>query len=895
MTRFTPRRTPSPDERLDRELRDHIERHVADLVARGISEPDARRRARIELGGLDQAKEACRDVRPLHWLEQFVRDVRQGFRSFRRERLFAGSVTLILALGIGTTVTMFSVLQAVVLRPLPYEEPGRLAVLTTHLILQDRPDGTSMANLLDWREQSRTFAGMTFYRRTIVSNVTYGRARSAAASHLAEARPIGARAEADGGRDAPQRAQEGLVGPEFFELLGTPPLLGRTFSRQEFDAADRVVVLSEGLWRERFGGTANVSGWTLEIDGRSHAVIGVMPEAFQLPTRETRMWRPLSLSVWPGTLTARGGDQFEVLGRLNRGVTFEEAQSEMRLIAARLREAHAVNANLDIRIIPLFDHVIGSRTRRGVWLAFAAVLCLLLIACATSGGLLAARTARRRRELAVRWALGAGRARLARQLLAEAISLWAVASGAGVLLAYLLIRLLLTYGPRTLPRIEEIRLDSVVLGVAFLGGFVVVILCGTIPALLAAKTGATSAFGTRDQSSAPAGRLQDVLVAVQIAGALVLLVGAVLFARSFMRAQGEDPGYPAENLLIVRLDLPRERYADRAAISTFFREASDRIGRLPGIVAIGAITDFFIRRNADQWVTIKGQPAGRQEGSPRLAIEGVTPGYFRAMGIELVEGRDFTEADYEAGSPGVYIVSESLARRFWPGQSAVGEQIVGGESPPKDGRWSTVVGVVRDIRREGLDVAPILGAFIPAFPRGMDMTVRASTRVDNLIPAVREEIRGIDRSLPITRMAAAGARLSERLDGRRFESQVLGAFSAIALLLSAAGLYALLAYQVALRTREIGIRSALGADRCAIVTMILGRGLRLAMAGAVIGVAAAAGAARVLQSLLYETAALDPPSYAAAVAFVLLVAAAAAGLPAIRAARVSPMTALREE
>lgn len=872
MRPFTRRRGPSPDERLDRELQDHVERLVADLMARGMAEQDARRAARLELGGLDQTKEACRDVRPLHWLEQFGRDVRQGFRSFGRDWLFALSVTLILALGIGTTTAMFSVLQAVVLRALPYQDADRLAVVSTHLMLQDRPDGTSMANFLDWRAQSRTFAGMTFYRRTIVSNVTYA------------------------GPDAPQRVQEGLVGPEFFELLGTAPLLGRTFSRKEFDAKERVVVVSEGLWRERFGAAPDVSGRTLEIDGTDHTVIGVMPRAFHLPTPETRLWRPLSLlSMWPATQSVRDGDQFEVLGRLRPGVSFDDAQSEMRLIGARLREAYASNKNLDIRISPLFDRVVGSRTRRGVWLACAAVVCLLLIACATSGGLLAARTAKRRRELAVRWALGAGRARLARQLLAEAISLWAIASGAGALLAYLLIRLLLAYGPRTLPRVEDIGVNPAVLAVAFLGGFVVVMLCGTIPALVAAKTDPSSTLGTRDRSSAPGGRLQDVLVAMQIAGALVLLVGASLFAQSFLRAQREDPGYPAEHLLIVRLDLPGSRYPDRAAVSTFFREARDRIGRLPGVVAIGAITDFFIRRNADQWVTVRGRPAGRDEGSPRLAIEVVTPGFFRAMGIELVEGRDFTDADYEPGAPGVYIVSESLARRFWPGTSAVGKEIIGGERPPKDGRWNTVVGVVRDIRREGLDVAPILGAYTPAFPRGMDMTIRASTRLDNLIPAVRNTIRDIDRSLPITRLVPADGRLAERLEGRRFESQVLGAFSGMALLLAAAGLYALLAYQVALRTREIGIRSALGADRRMIVRMILGKGLRVASAGAVVGVAAAAGTARVLQGLLYETAALDPASYAGAAVFVLLVAATAAGLPAIRAARVSPMTALRAE
>ena len=864
-------RRRSQEAELDAELRFHAERRVRDYIDAGLSPDDARRRVRFEFGGLDQAKEACRDVRPLRWLDELVRDVRLGFRSLGRERFFAASVTLILALGIGTSVAMFSVLNAVVLRPLPYARPGELARVSTHLMSQNQWDGTSVANYLDWRQQSATFAGMTFYRRTSVSVATFS------------------------GADAPQRAQEGLVGPEFFELLGAPPLIGRTFSLEEFEREEPVVVLSEGLWQEQFARSHAVLGQTLRIDGRNHLVLGVMPRTFQLPTSDTRFWRPLSdVPGWPETRSIRDGDSIEVLGRLAPGVRFEEATAEMAAIAARLREAHAVNSNVDVRIIPLFDHVVGSRTRRGVWLGFAAVLCLLVIACANVAGLLSARAARRRRELAVRSALGAGRARLVRQLLAEGVSLWAVASIAGVLLASLLIRLLLLYGPRTLPRMETVALDTAALVAAFLGGLAVVMVASTMPALVAANTDSAAAFVTRNQSSLPRHRLQDLLVAAQIAGTLMLLVGAVLFAQSFIRAQGEDAGYAAQNLVIVDLELPRDRYPDRAAIERFYREASDRVGRLPGVVAVGGITDFFIRRNAGQWVTVEGRAAVRDEAKPRLTIEGVTPGYFRAVGIDLLEGRDFDERDYQPGAAGVFIVSEALAHRSWPGESAVGKRVVSGESPPKDGRWSTVVGVVRDIRREGLDVAPVLGAFVPAFPRGMDLTIRAATGLDTLIPAVRQELRAIDSSLPL-RVATAYGQLSERLGARRFESQALGAFSGIALLLSAAGLYALLAYQVTLRRREIGIRSALGADRRSIVRMILGNGMRLALVGAAVGVAGAASSARVLQSLLYDTAALSAPSYAAAALLVLVVAATAACLPALRAARISPMTALRED
>lgn len=871
MSRFPGRRRTSADERLDAELRDHVERQVADYVARGMSEPDARRRIRLEAGGLDQVKEACRDVRPGRWLTEFFRDVRLGFRSLRRDRVFAFSVTLILALGIGTTVTMFSVLEAVVLRPLPYVRPAELTTISTHLIAQNRWDGSAMANILDWRAQSKTFASITFYRRTSASRVTFA------------------------GIDTPRIAQEGLVGPEFFELLGTPPLVGRTFSQEEFDRGARVVVLSEGLRRERFAGSDAAIGKTLWIDGADHVVIGVMPRTFQLPTRDAQFWRPLSvLPLWPGTKDVRDGDQFEVLGRLKTGMGIEAATAEMAVIGARLREAHAVNRNIDIRITPLLDHVVGSPTRRGIWLGFAAVLCLLVIACTNVGGLLSARAARRRRELAVRSALGAGRARLVRQLVAEAVGLWAVASIAGLLLSYWLVRWLLEYGPRAIPRMDELGLDVTALTAALAGGLVAVMACGTLPALSAANE-KTRMLGARDPSSLPQSRLQDLLVAAQIGGAMVLLVAAVLFARSFVHAQHEDPGYPAERLLIAELELPRDRYPDRSAIASYFHQAVERLGRVPGVVAVGGITDFFIRRNADQWVTIEGRPAGKEAGAPRLAVEGVTPGYFHAAGIELLEGRDFNEQDFESGRPGVFIVSDTLARKFWPGESAVGKRLVGGESPPKDGRWNTVIGVVKDMRREGLDVAPILGGFIPAFPRTMDLTIRASSNVDDLLPEVRHEIGSIDASLPIPQIVSAESLLAERLGGRRFETQALSLFAGIALLLSSAGLYALLSYQVILRRREIGIRTALGANRRTIITMIVGKGMRLAALGATVGVLGAALAGKVMQGLLYDTPGIHAPSYTAVGGCVLLIGAVAAWVPALRATRVSPMTVLRDD
>lgn len=853
------------DGELEDELRLHLEMAAEDARRRGADSADASRDARLKAGGTSQAMDALRDQRGLPWLEDLVGDVRLGFRTIGRDRLFTVSVTIILGLGIGASVAMFSVLNAVVLRPLPYDRPDELAILATHDIAQNQWDGTSVPNFLDWREQSTSFVGMTFYRRTQVSHVTFGSA------------------------DGPQRAQEGLVGPEFFELLGATPILGRTFARREFERRERVVVLSEGLWREQFARSNAALGQTLSIGGEDHVVIGVVARTFQLPTSDTRLWRPITVLAPLRDIarSGRDGDGIEVIGRLAPAVSIEQSRAEMSVIAARLREEHAVNRNRDIRVIPLFEHVVGSRARRGVWLGFGAVMSMLAIACANVGGLLTARAARRRHELAVRSALGAGRSRLIRQLLAEGVSLWAAASAAGVLLAYASIRLMLVYGPPVLPRMEQVGLDRAALAVTFVGGLVVVLLSGTIPAFVAAKADAQAAFGTRSGSSLPRHRLQDLLVTGQMAGTLILLVGAVLLAQSFMRAQSEDPGYSAENLLVVRIDRPSR--------SAFFREAQDRIGRLPGVIAVGGIKQFFIRRNPDQRVTIEGREADPNEGPPRLSVDAATPGYFRSMGIELLEGRDFDERDLASGAPHVSIVNETMARRFWTGESAVGKRWIGGGSPPKDGRWSTVIGVVKDMRREGLDHAPIASAFIPdLFSQNFDMTIRASTAVDNLIPAVRREIRSIDGSLPVTDIATAGGRLSERLGGRRFETQLLVVFAAIALLLSAAGLYASLAYQVAIRTREIGIRSALGARRQLIIRMVVGKGVRLALAGTALGVFGAASVARVIQSLLYETTAVNPTSYAAAAVVVLLVAAGAAWVPARRAAAVSPFTALRE-
>jgi putative ABC transport system permease protein len=853
-----------PDDDLEEELRVHLDLAIEEARRRGIPASHAARLARIGAGGSLQAIEALHDQRALPVLKDLARDVSLGFRALYRERLFAISVTMILGLGIGLTVAMFGVLNAVVLRPLPYTSPNQLAVVTTWDIAANQPDGTSVPNFLDWRDQSRSFAGMTFYRRTHVSMVTFA------------------------GSDGAERAQAGLVGPDFFELLGTPPLIGRTFSHEEVERHERVVVLSEGLWKTLFAGSDDALGHSLSIAGDDYRVIGVMPRTFQLPTNETRFWGPLSVSPWwAGASSARDGDGIEVIARLKPGVRLQDATAEMRVIAAGLRGAHSVNRNRDVRVIPMFDHVVGTITARGMWLGFGAVLSLLAIACGNVGGLLAARATRRRHEFAVRSALGAGRARLVRQMLAESLSLWAVASAGGILLAYVSTRLVVAYGPATLPRMDQVNIDIVAIAVAFIAGLAAVLLSSTLPALRSTKADARAAFGVRDRSSAPRTRFQDLLVTAQIGGTVVLLVGAVLFAQSFLRAQREDAGYAPKDVLIVHIDRP--------SVRGFFSEAQQSLARLPGVVAVGGIKQFFLRRNPDQRVTIEGGEQTAAAAAPRLSIDAVTPGYFRSMGIELVEGRDFDARDLQRPGVRISIVNETMARRFWPGRSAIGKRWIGGQSPPKDDRWSTVIGVVKDMRREGRDIAPIASAFVlDVFSGNFDLTVRASAGAESLIPAVRREIHAIDRSLPTTEVTTAEAYLSDQLGIRRLETQLLSIFAAVGLLLSGAGLYASLSYQVATRSPEIGIRLALGAHRRSIVLMFVGKAMQLSLAGMLLGIMGAAAAAKVLQSLLYGTRAFSPGGYAGAAALLAMAMVLAAWLPARRAASVDPMTVLRD-
>ena len=859
---------------LDEELRFHSDEQVQKYVRSGFSRADAVRQARMDFGGLESVKEECREARGVRAIETTVQDVRYALRTLQKSPTFSVIAVVTLALGIGANTAIFSVIEAVMLRPLPYKDPDGLAVFV---------DAVTYSDFEVWKSQSRTFADMAVYYRT----------GGFAAVTLTGAEP--------------EAVRGGFVSANFFPLMGISPTAGRWFTREEETERERVVVLSYGLWTRRFGGSPDVVGKTLEMDRIRARVIGVMPATFQFPNREVQFWAPMTINrYWGESIPynpahARGYfARWHVVGRLKPGVTIERAQAELNAISAGLqRESPDPNRLSSIQVLPLRLDLSGN-TRLALYVLFAAVCCVLLIACSNVANLVLARGAVREREMAVRTALGAGRGRLIRQLFTESAVLALFSGCFGLSLAALGIRALIANAPQEIYRLDQAGVNFGVLGFAVAASLLAAIFFGLTPAWTISRSDPNQSLksGTRGAKGAMSlMEMRGLLVVLECALSVVLLTGAGLLVRSFLAVEAVDPGFRPEHVLTMNIALPDGTSAARG------RELDEltlaRVRAIPGVQAVGAISGLFERQPGDFGVrVVEGRaPESTAKWAP-LTWDRIRGDYFQAMGAHLVRGRLFTEQD-GVDSPLVAIVDESMARRYWLGEDPIGKRFKGFDKRGRDDDWSTVIGVVEDMRRHGREqrlASHVYEWYKQATPYSTpDLVVRTAGDPKVLAGTLRNIVRGLDRTAILSPVTTVEQHLSDQLAPRRFQTWLLSLFSLLAMMLASVGIYGLMHYSVAQRTHEIGVRMALGARPANVVGMVIGQGISLAAMGLVAGLAGAWWLTRLLASLLFGITASDPLTFGVAAILLTAVAVLASLIPAWRAARVDPLAALRCE
>ncbi len=854
---------------VDRELRFHLEMRTEDLIEEGMTPAAAREEALRRFGDLGRITDNCREIgkkreREMWWIEQWTR-LRQDLGYALRQMMKAPAFTLIailtLALGIGATTAIFSVLDAVVLSPLPYPEPDRLMYLwetnpqTDHFSVSD-------PNYIDWREANRSFADMAAIRFATPSLV---------------------------GDGEPVRLTAAAVTASLFPVLGAKPALGRTFLPEEDrpGGATQVAVLSHALWRSRFGGDPGMVGRNLLLEGRSYTVIGVMPAGFAFPS-----WAELWIPLAPDASSDRTDKWLDVIARLKPGVTVEQARADLDAVARRIAERHPdSNRDWGVRIVSFGESIVGPQVTQTLLVLFSAVGLLLLMACVNVSNLLLARATVRGREMGLRSALGAGRARLIRQLLTESVLLAGCGALAGIAVAYGALRLLRAFAPDGVPRLDEVSLDARVLVFALFTALVTGLLFGLAPALQASRSDLYALLQQGGRAALAAGRrLRDALVVGELAMAMMLLIGAGLMIGSFLRLQRSDTGFVLDDVLTVQLELPEQEYPEERR-SVFFSEVLARISGLPGVRAAGATNAApFGSFHPSIDFTVEGRAPQGREDFLSADWRSVTPGFFRALSIPPRRGRLLNETDRK-GALDVVVITQTMADRLWPGEDPVGRRIHWGGL---DGGALTIVGVVADVRDLDIDQEARQILFLPyqqiPWPQ-MTLTIKTAGPQAGLAAAIRREIRAVDGDLPIPEIQPLRQSLSNAVAAPRFRMFLFATFAAVALLLATIGVYGVMTFAVAQRTREIGVRLALGARPWSVVRMVLRRGLLLTLLGIALGWTGAFALTRFLASLLYGTAPTDGATFAAVALLLAGVATAAGYLPARRAAAIDPRLA----
>jgi putative ABC transport system permease protein len=800
-------------------------------------------------------------------MQSLWQDLRYGVRMLLKKPGFTSIAIITLALGIGANTAIFSVVDAVVFRPLPYDEPARLVQVWPVNLRHGGEGGVPYPNFADWRDRNRIFEQIGAYgeKYFIVT-----------------------------GGDEAQRIRGAGISPSLFPLLRVKPAFGRVLLPEDDRVeASPVVLLSHRLWRERFGADPQVIGRTLTLDGKTFAVIGVMPSRFHFP-EEAELWVPVA-HVYTGILANRNAGSLQVIGRLKFGVSLEHAQAEMEAISRQLEQEYPnANTGWSVRLIPQLETMIGN-IQRTLLIILGAVGFVLLIACANVANLSLARGAARRKEVAIRVALGATRLRLIRQYLTESILLAFLGGGMGVLLALWSVSLLVTSLPDTMPRTNDIGIDGRVLGFTFLVSILTGVLFGLAPALQGSKPELNEVLkegGGKATGSHGRNRLRGLLVVAEVALSLVLLAGAGLLIKSFWHLQQVNPGYKYENALAISLSLSNHKYPEKKQQAAFYRQALSRLEALPGVTSAGASTLLPLSGNRSRQ---SFRIEGRAPSSPGEILEAhdrsISPGYFRASGIPLLRGRTFTEADNADAAP-VVIINETMARRFWRGGDALGNRI------RVDRTTREIVGIVGDVKHWRLEADLTAEMYVP-YPQNpapwLNFVVRTETDQQSMAAAVRNELRKIDRDQPITEITTLAQLRSRSVAQSRLNTLLVGLFAAIAMVLAAIGVYGVISYSVTQRTHEIGIRVALGARAGDVLKLVFRQGMALVFIGIAIGLAASFALTRLMKGLLFGVSSTDPLTFIVIALLLSFVALLACWIPASRATKVDPMVALRTD
>jgi putative ABC transport system permease protein len=870
------------DQEMNEEIHTHLEMLVEENTRKGMPPDEAHNAARRSFGGLDQHRESYRDQRSLPWVETLFQDIRFAARVLLKNPGFTVIATSTLALGIGATTSIFSVVDAVLLRPLPYKDQGRLvAVWESNTKDKDPRYSVAPANFVDFRAQSKSFVQMAAYMSFPIEQIVAG---------LEQA----------------DKVRTAYVSPQLFEVLGTTAVVGRVFLPEEDQPVHAgVVLLSHEFWQRRFGGIRDLQGLTITLDDSPRTVVGVLPPQFRFPSKEIDVWLPLTFAgtVFPqNQITARSVHYLGAVARLKANVSLKEARTELECIAQRLERAYPdSNTGIGVTVNSLLEETVG-KVRLGLLVLMAGVGFVLLIACANVANLMLARSLSREREVAVRAAVGASRLRIIRQFLTESGLVAVLSGGLGLLTAHWGIGLLVTLGPANIPRLDEVALNVKVLAFAVVLSALTGMLFGMAPArqLSRVESCAILRCGGRDSEAASGHpRFRRALVILEMALSMVLLVGAGLMIRSFAGLMNVDPGFNSTDLLTMEIMLPPNRYTEARQRAYFYQQLYEDLKNLPKVKYVGGVTRLPLSpmsrtSNPTSTLTIEGQivPEGQR---PSVDFRRATRDYFRAMEIPLLAGREFTERDSPDTAP-VAMINDGAARMYFSGMQPVGRRIRLGPNPRSS--WITVVGVVGSIRHLGLDSAPRPEVYVHALqepPVAPFIVIRTSGNPAGLLPLVRSEVRKLDRGVPIFNIATMEELIAESLGDRRFSMLLMGTFAVIALALAALGIYGVITCSVSQRTREIGIRMAMGAQRRDVLKLVLREVAEVSLAGLGVGMVVTFGLTRLISTLLYGVRPTDPWTFAGVSALLFIVVLAAAYVPTRRAMKVDPIVALRDE